>query len=103
MIVAVLAGWSAGDQFHRYIEERDQALGTPLPGSHPPPQYDAQAPPGFYQNRPGPNRRFPPDAPPRTPEERFLDRLYVTLIIAVLAAGGVGTVLGLGISRTIVA
>jgi two-component system OmpR family sensor kinase len=103
IIVAVLAGWSAGDQFHRYVLERDQALGTPIPGSHPPPQNDAQAPPGFYENRPEPNGRFPPDAPPRTPEERFLDRLYVTLIIAVLVAGAVGALLGLGISRTIVA
>ena len=107
IIVAVLAGWSAGDQFHRYVLERDQALGTPIPGSHPPAQNDAQAPPGFNpSNRPffmNGNGRFPPGPPPTTPEERFLSRLYVTLIIAVLVAGGVGTVLGLGISRTIVA
>ena len=36
IIVAVLAGWSAGDQFHRYVEERDQAQATAVPGSPTP-------------------------------------------------------------------
>jgi two-component system OmpR family sensor kinase/two-component system sensor histidine kinase BaeS len=52
----------------------------------------------------GRDDRFPPGSPqPRSPEDRFLDRLYVTLIFAAVAAGGIGMLLGLGISRTIAA
>ena len=102
IIVAVLAGWSAGDQFHIYVTERNQALatamaGTPVPGQNRPPM----AMP-FDPNRPR-DQRFPGMQPPRSPEDRFLDRLYVTLIIAALAAGGIGAVMGFGISRTIAA
>ncbi len=108
IIVAVLAGWSAGDQFHIYVTERNQLTATALagtpPAQNPPPQNNAPIgkPPFEMMNRPR-NDRFPPGAPPRTPEDRFLDRLYVTLIIAALAAGGIGAALGLGISRTIAA
>lgn len=109
IIVAVLAGWSTGDQFHRYLIERNQALGTlavkdgnPPPNQRPNP--NAQRPPIVnHGNRPGMMNRFPPFNPPRTPEELFVDRLYITLMIAALAAGAIGTVLGLGISRTIAA
>jgi two-component system OmpR family sensor kinase/two-component system sensor histidine kinase BaeS len=107
IIVAVLAGWSAGDQFHIYVTERNEALatalaGTPLPNQKPQGQYNpfAGRPPFAGMNKPY-NQHFPPGPPPRTPEDRFLDRLYITLIIAALAAGGIGTLFGLGISRTI--
>ncbi|MBA3872188.1 MAG: hypothetical protein H0X30_23830, partial [Anaerolineae bacterium] len=105
IIVAVLAGWSAGDQFHIYVTERNQALatalaGTPFPGQNRPPAAMPFDPMNI--NRPH-GQRFPPGAPPPSPEDRFLNRLYVTLIIAALAAGGIGAVIGLGISRTIAA
>lgn len=107
IIVAVLAGWSAGDQFHIYVTERNQALATllartPVPNQKPPAQNNpfAGRSPFDWMNRPS-GQRYPPGPPPRTPEDRFLDRLYVTLIIAALAAGGIGTLFGLGISRTI--
>lgn len=124
MFVALLAGLSAGDQFNRYIVERNEALGTLVPdaddtddanpsvGQNPIPEPVAPNPNGQKPsyagqgNRPGGGGggdRQQMGMPPRTPEERFLDRLYVTLIIAALAAGGLGTVLGLYISRNIAA
>ena len=112
IIVAVLAGWSAGDQFHRYVMERNQAFGTlaaengNIPfNQRPNPNVDSQRPPIMNpDNRPGMMNHFPlAGTPPRTPEELFLDHLYITLMIAALAAGGIGTALGLGISRTIAA
>ncbi len=110
IFVAVLAGWSTGDQFHMYVAERNQALATEragtataAPNQNPQNVAPAGQPPFNMMGR-GRDDRFPPgSAPPRSPEDRFLDRLYVTLIFAALAAGGVGTVLGLGISRTIAA
>ncbi len=103
IIVAVLAGWGAGDQFHTYVTERNQALATALAGTPLPGQNRQNAPQMPFDpmnmNRPH-DDRFPP---PRSPEDRFLDRLYVTLIIAALAAGGIGAVIGFGISRTIAA
>jgi len=114
VIVAVSAAWVTGDQFHRYVDERNQALATAMAATwqaapnaqNPPPAQPAQGgqnPPLFDPMRPRDNR-FPPGAPPpRTPEDRFLDRLYITLIIGTLAAGGIGTILGLAISRTIAA
>lgn len=123
IFVALLAGLSAGDQFNRYIVERNEALGTLVPNMGAtadatplleqnaipdpnPPNTNGQRPPFAGQgNRPGGGggNRQQPGMPPRTPEERFLDRLYITLIIAALAAGGLGTVLGLYISRNIAA
>ncbi|MBI1281408.1 MAG: HAMP domain-containing protein [Anaerolineaceae bacterium] len=107
VIVAVLAGWSTGDQFHRYVIERNQSAATAnalaaasaekSPNANPIGQ-----PPFDMMNRPR-DQRFPPWQPPRSPEDRFLDQLYITLIIAALAAGGIGAVLGFGISRTIAA
>lgn len=125
IFVALLAGVSAGDQFNRYIAERDEALGTltpdaaatadanppavqnPIPDPNPS-NGNGQRPPNAGQcNRPGGGGRGD-NGPmvmgmPRTPEDRFLDRLYSTLIIAALAAGGLGTLLGLYISRNIAA
>ena len=94
IIVAVLAGWSTGDQFHRYVDERNKALatanaGTPVAAQNPPNANPAGQPPVDMMNRPR-DQRFPLGQPPRTPEDRFLDQLYVTLIIAALAAGGIG-------------
>ncbi len=120
MFVALLTAFSTGDQFRRYVEERNQALGTPVADSQPvdqnagrpnPANVNPQRPTGngagngqgngnALMNREG---RFPPAAPPRTPEDRFLDRLYITLIIAALAAGVIGTAIGVGISRNIAA
>ncbi len=120
MFVALLGGLSAGDQFNRYIVERNEALGTFVPKATtnaqqaaPPVEQNPQTNPnapngqrpnyGNQGNRPGGVNRQPPGIPPRTPEQNFLDRLYVTLIIAALAAGGIGTVLGIYISRNIAA
>src|SRR3954471_15660535 len=85
IIVAVLAGWSAGDQFHIYVTERNQELATALAGTpqsvqNHPPQNNSSAgrPPFNPMNKPY-DQHYPPGPPPRTPEDRFLDRLYVTL------------------------
>lgn len=110
IFVAVLAGWSTGDQFHMYVAERNQAMATALAGTataapNQKPQNAAPIgqPPFNMMGRPR-DDRFPPGSPPpRSAEDRFLDRLYVTLIFAALAAGGIGMVLGVGISRTIAA
>ena len=101
IIVAVLAGWSTGDQFNNYVKERNQALATALAGTPMPNQQGNPNRPPFDPLRPRDGQPPFDGNRPRSPEERFLDRLYVTLIIAALAAGGIGAVLGLGISRTI--
>ncbi len=101
IIVAVLAGWSTGDQFNNYVKERNQALATALAGTPLPDGQANQNPPPFDPLNKQRDGRLPDGTRPRSPEDRFLDRLYVTLIIAALAAGGIGAVLGLGISRTI--
>jgi hypothetical protein len=102
IIVAGLAGWSTGDQFHAYVAERNQAVATLFAGRTPNAPKPANAPPAANPNHSplffNPNQlrddHFPPGAPPpRSPEDRFLDRLYITLIIAALVAGGVGTLL----------
>lgn len=104
IFVALLAGVSAGDQFNRYIEERNEALGTPVATPLAPNPNDSQRPPADYPgNRPDRGERMLMGMPQRTPEERFLNRLYVTLIIAAVAAGIIGTVLGVTISRNIAA
>jgi signal transduction histidine kinase len=83
-IVAVLTDNRAGNEFRRYIEQRDlQDAGQTQGGNFQPPP-----------------RRGGPGMPP---EEEFIGRLRMVLLIAALAAGGVGTAAGFAISRTVAA
>ncbi|MCA0455133.1 MAG: HAMP domain-containing histidine kinase [Chloroflexi bacterium] len=119
ILVALLAGVSARDQFNRYVEERDEALGTLMPDdaiavipvatsaqtAPNVPNTSGQKPP--FGNRPGGmgsgGDHQQPGMLPRTPEDSFRERLNLTLIIAALAAGGMGTLMGFYMSRNIAA
>lgn len=116
-IVAFLAAWTTDDQFRRFAALRDEmeatltaeanestdgsAASTPAPNEN-----SSNNRPGSPNNRPGggPNNRPGMSGPPvRPPEQDFLDRIRVLLIVAALIAGLVGTGLGFAISRTIAA
>lgn len=97
VVVSVLAGFRAGDEFRRYVEERDQQSTTQATDNQqqPPNQQGGGPPPG---RGPGFGRGgLPP------PELAFIGRLQNLLMIAALVAGGVGALLGFIISRTIAA
>ena len=101
IVVAFLADSTANREFRRYVAQRNALQGTP-------PADSAQAQPPAQSAQGG---QRPPDAPPagvgRPPppalEDEFAFRLRAVLVIAALIVGGLGTVLGLVISRTIAA
>lgn len=123
VVVALLAGYRAGDEFRRYVEERDAryATVTAVTSGIPttPQASGGQSESTETQGRPNsnndgnPNNGRPnnpaggPRGPGRfglpPPEEDFINRLQVLLVIAALVAGVVGALLGFIISRRIAA
>jgi two-component system OmpR family sensor kinase/two-component system sensor histidine kinase BaeS len=87
VVVALLADVNAGTQFRHYLERReaDSQAGRGQGGG-----------PGFGMGGHGPMMMS-------DSEQEFLDQMRTTLLIAGLAAGGIGIVLGVVISRTIAA
>lgn len=83
LIVALLTDWNFDTQFRHYVAQRQS----------------------FEQvgQGPGTGRGMGMMAQMREADEQFLNQLRNTLIVAALAAGAIGAVLGLIISRTIAA
>ena len=81
LIVALLTDWNFDTQFRHYMAQRQS----------------------FEQFGQGPGRGMGMMAQMREADEQFLNQLRLTLIIAAIAAGAIGAILGLIISRTIAA
>jgi two-component system OmpR family sensor kinase/two-component system sensor histidine kinase BaeS len=89
LVVALLSGWSAGNQFQNYLDQRDSAdQGSMMPGRG-----------GMMGGNGGQMARHMMT----TADLEYLDQLHNTLIIAALAAGGAGILLGIILSRAITA
>jgi signal transduction histidine kinase len=81
LIVAVLTDWNVDTQFRHYMSQRQSEERMGLGARH------------------GAGMM----AQMREADEQFLNQLRLTLIVAAVAAGGIGAILGLIISRTIAA
>ncbi|MEZ4671161.1 MAG: HAMP domain-containing sensor histidine kinase [Anaerolineae bacterium] len=109
-VVSVLAGVRADVEFRRYLDERDQQNATATNSSTTDPS--GQFPANGQVNRPNGGQVFGPQAgrapfagraPLPAPELEFIARLQGVLVIAAVAAGATGVVLGFIISRAITA
>jgi two-component system OmpR family sensor kinase/two-component system sensor histidine kinase BaeS len=87
LVVALLTDWNVDTQFRHYMSRRGNAgQSQPMAGREP-----------MASHGQGMIVQMQAD------DEAFLSQLRGTLIIAALAAGGIGTILGFIISRTIAA